>query len=264
MLDPHVLLEAKKRLLQLHWKAQVGHLGSNLSCLEALLTLFSQVKTPADAFVLSKGHAVGALYVTLWSLGLLSEEDLATFYQEGTSLPAHPPLRAPKGCELLFPFATGSLGHGLSLACGMALGRKLQQLPGQVFCLTSDGEWQEGSTWEALIFWAHHQLTSLTVLVDVNGWQGFGSTQQVASMQDLEKKLASFPLEVVTCPGHDTAALEATFRRPLQEIPRLVLLQTVKGKGIPDFEDQLASHYLPLSQTQYESALKSIEIGHSA
>src|SRR5205085_7947710 len=139
--------------------------------LDAMMVLFHQFLASDDRFVLSKGHSAGSLYATLWSLGRLQDADLDSFHQDDTLLAGHPPARGiPE-----IAFATGSLGHGLSLAPGTALAYRLKRERGHVYCLTSDGEWQEGSTWEALIFAQHHRLANLTVLVDHNGLQGFGS-----------------------------------------------------------------------------------------
>ena len=125
--------EARCRLLQMHYEARVGHIGGNLSALDTILYLHHYVMSAEDQFVLSKGHAAGALYVTLWSCGMLQESDLRSFHNDGTLLSGHPPPRRLEG----IPVATGSLGHGLPMACGMALARKLRKQPGQIFCLCS-------------------------------------------------------------------------------------------------------------------------------
>lgn len=158
------LVHARKRLLQMHFDSGVGHIGGNLSALDAMLVVFHQYLRAGDQFILSKGHSAGALYVSLWSVGRLKDEELKLFHKDNTLLAGHPPARGIAD----IPFATGSLGHGLSLAAGTALGMKLKHSNAQVVCLTSDGEWQEGSTWEALIFASHHALSNLTVLVDHN------------------------------------------------------------------------------------------------
>ena len=146
--------DAKLRMLRMHFESGCGHIGGNLSCLDILMTLFHTVLRDDDRFVLSKGHAAGALYTTLWSLGILPDDDLKTFHKDGTWLGGHPsPHHLPQ-----IPFATGSLGHGLPLACGLALGEQLRGGGGRTYCLLSDGEWQEGSNWEALIFAARHDL----------------------------------------------------------------------------------------------------------
>src|SRR5262245_8097547 len=149
-----LVCRAKSRLLQMHYESGVGHIGGNLSALDTLLCLHHCCLGEDDSFILSKGHAAGALYATFWSLGLLTDDDLRSFHKDATRLSGHPPV---KGISEI-PFATGSLGHGLALAAGMALGRRLGARPGRVFCLTSDGEWNEGSCWESLIFVAQQAL----------------------------------------------------------------------------------------------------------
>ena len=245
--------EARCRLLQMHYEASVGHIGGNLSALDAMLYLHHYVMSTEDQFVLSKGHAAGALYVTLWSRGILQESDLRSFHNDGTLLSGHPPPRRLEG----IPVATGSLGHGLPMACGMALARKLRKQPGQIFCLCSDGEWQEGSNWEALIFARHHNLSNLVVLVDVNGLQGFGSTQTVASMNDLGKYMEAFGLRTRELDGHLEASLEQINTRSVED-RWCYLLQTVKGKGISFMENRLEWHYLPLDEASYRQALPEL------
>ena len=166
--------KAKLRLLQMHYESGVGHLGGNLSALDILLCLYHFTLHKDDLFVLSKGHGAGALYVALWSIGALTDDDLRQFHQDGTRLSGHPP--AVGIPEIIF--ATGSLGHGLGLACGLALGKKLKGEAGRVFCLTSDGEWNEGSCWESLIFLTHHRLDNLTMIHQVASvdLQDFGTT----------------------------------------------------------------------------------------
>src|SRR5262249_14275834 len=150
-----------------------------------------------DNFILSKGHSAGALYVTLWSLGQLSEEDLRLFHKDATRLSGHPPVKGIASIS----FATGSLGHGLGLAAGMALGKRFRSSPGRVFCLTSDGEWNEGSCWESLIFAAHQALDNLVIIVDANGLQGFGTTREVASLDPFGDKFRAFGVHACEIDG---------------------------------------------------------------
>src|SRR5882724_1335685 len=178
ILDEHDLDRARRRLIEMHYRTRTGHLGGNLSCIDAMMLVHHEAMGRDDRFVLSKGHSAGAMYVALWSLGQLSDEDLNSFHQDNTLLGGHPP---PRGIPGIL-FGTGSLGHGLSLAAGLALAARLQPRDRRIFCLTSDGEWQEGSTLEAAIFAAHHSLSNLVILVDHNRLQGFGSTAEVASM----------------------------------------------------------------------------------
>jgi transketolase len=237
----------------MHYEAGVGHIGGNLSALDAMLYLHHYVMSTEDQFVLSKGHAAGALYVTLWSRGILQESDLCSFHDDGTLLSGHPPPRRLEGV----PVATGSLGHGLPMACGMALARKLRKQPGQIFCLCSDGEWQEGSNWEALIFARHHNLSNLVVLVDINGLQGFGSTQAVASMNNLGKHMEAFGLRTHELDGHLEASLEQINTRSIED-RWCYLLQTVKGKGISFMENRLEWHYRSLDEASYRQALAEL------
>jgi transketolase len=181
----------------------------------------------------------------------LSDEALKTFHRDGTLLAGHPPCFGIDDIS----FATGSLGHGLSLAAGTALGHRLQKMNGRVICLTSDGEWQEGSTWEALIFACHQRLSNLTVLVDHNELQGFGSTDSVASMAPLWNKLAGFAADVRVIDGHDPAALRSILTEAPGERPRIVVMQTIKGKGVSFMEGKMEWHYLPLSEPQYLAAM---------
>ena len=244
---------ARIRLLQMHFDSGVGHIGGNLSALDAMLIVFHEWLRPQDRFILSKGHSAGALYIALWSVGRLTDEDLRSFHKEGTLLAGHPPASGIP--EILF--ATGSLGHGLSLAAGTALGMRLSGSDARVACLTSDGEWQEGSTWEALIFAAHHKLKNLVVLVDHNNLQGFGSTTEVASMSPLWERLQGFDVDLEVIDGHDSDEI----RRALSlssERPRFIVLRTVKGKGVSFMENRMDSHYLPLTEDKFRIAMTEL------
>lgn len=251
-LDPAVRGLARRRLLTLHHESRMGHVGGALSCIDAILVLFHGHLGDRDEFVLSKGHAVTALYTALWSVGVLDEDALQTFALEGTALAAHPPIDRVKGIN----FATGSLGHGVSLAAGSALGARFNGEDSHVFCLTSDGEWQEGSTWEALAFAVHHQLENLTVLIDDNGLQAFGRTREVAALGPLGPRIRGFGVAVDEVDGHDVDAIDAALALAVGG-PRVIVLRTVKGSGVESIEDRLESHYLPLDDEQYRNAVES-------
>lgn len=252
-----VIKEARLRLLDLHYQSQHGHLGGNLSCVDALIVLYRAVMKQDDQFILSKGHSAGALYIALWSCGILNESDLHTFTKDSTCLSAHPPV---KGLDAVL-FGTGSLGHGPALAAGLALSKRIKKEDGHVFCLCGDGEWQEGACWEALIFSVHQKLKNLTILIDVNKWQGFGSTQEVASVGcgELKKQFEAFGAHVIVCDGHNADALEKNLSDTSNtSAPRVILMNTLKGKGLSFFEDTLACHYLPLTKEQYEIGLREL------
>jgi transketolase len=253
-LTPAKLIAARKRLVQMHFDSGVGHLGGNLSSLDAMLLVFHEYLGAEDKFILSKGHSAGALYISLWSVGRIAEKDLQLFHRDNTLLAGHPPANGIAD----IPFATGSLGHGLSLAAGTALGFRLKGSDANVICLTSDGEWQEGSTWEALIFACHHKLSNLTVLVDHNNLQGFGSTEDIASMAPLWRKLEGFDADLQIVDGHDLNAVREALGSA-HERPKIIFLKTIKGHGVSCMENRMDCHYLPLSEEQFRIALKEIE-----
>lgn len=220
------------------------------------MVLHHLIMKPGDLFILSKGHASAALYTTLWSLGKISDLELSTYGADSTLLPIHPSGNGIPG--LLF--ATGSLGHGPSLAAGLAISAQQKNQSQRVFCLCSDGEWQEGSCWEALIFAVHQKLDNLTILIDQNGLQGFGSTQEVISCKDLTPRLKPFGASVQQAAGHDTASIINALSKNPTGCPNIVVLDTVKGKGT-HFEGQLESHYLPINKEQYELAKANLAKG---
>ena len=255
-IDNDALKRARKRLLQMHYESGVGHIGGNLSSLDAMMVVWHEYLGEKDSFILSKGHSAGALYVSLWSKGLLSDDDLKLFHKDNTKLPGHPPANAISA----IPFATGSLGHGLSLAAGTALARRLRENDSHIYCMTSDGEWQEGSTWEAMIFLCHHKLTNLTILVDCNDLQGFGTTNDIASMGSLEKKLEGFEVEIHQAPGHDLDMIRQALSAPAAR-PKMIILDTTKGHGVSFMENRMEWHYLPLSEGQYRQAIDEVNLG---
>ena len=247
-----IIRKTKARLLRMHYESGVGQIGGNLSALDMLLYLHHRELGADDVFILSKGHAAGALYAALWSLGRLGEDDLRQFHGEGTCLSGHP---APRW-RADIPFATGSLGHGLPLACGLALGKKLKKEKGRVYCLLSDGEWNEGSTWEGLIFASHHEL-DLTMLVDLNGLQGFGATADVADLAPLAEKIRAFGVDAQSIDGHSLDELAAALARRAKG-PRAIVARTVKGHGVSFMEGKMEWHYLAMTQSQYLQALAEV------
>lgn len=252
-------LSVKKRFLRMYKAANAGHIGCSLSCTEMLVFLkFGWMKND-DTLILSKGHAAAALYSVLAEEGSLAEADIKTFYQNGTVLCAHPPVNKIKG----IPFATGSLGHGLSLSAGMALASRLKKTERTFFCVTSDGELDEGSVWEAALFIAHHRLHNVIWLIDRNMIQGIGRTEEVMALEPLNAKLRAFRFFVVESDGHDFASLDlakkACETSAARRLPKAIICKTVKGNGISFFKDTVDCHYLPLKDGQYELALSEIE-----
>lgn len=250
-----ILRKAKIRLLTMHFESGVGHIGGNLSSLDLLMCLYHKILGSSDAFVLSKGHAAGALYTTLWSLGRLTDEDIQKFHKDGTKLSGHPSV----GWIPEILFATGSLGHGLSLSNGLALGKKLKSESGRIFCLMSDGEWNEGSNWEALIFAVHQRLNQLTLIIDCNGLQGFGTTLEVADLEPFAEKFRAFGCAVNEINGHDLDAIvDALSFTPMK--PHVIIAYTKKGHGVSFMENKMEWHYLPMNMTQYQQALEEVGV----
>jgi transketolase len=255
----------KQRFLAMYKQANAGHIGSALSCAELLVFLRFAWMKDDDTFILSKGQAVAALYALLAETHALAPTELDSFYAEGTRLPALPPV----GAFPEIPFATGSLGHGLSLCAGMALGARLARREQRCFCLTSDGELDEGSVWEAALFIAHHKLTNVVWLVDRNRIQGIGRTEEVLGLEPLDAKLRAFGFHVVVADGHDFGSLlaardacEGVIGEPSR--PVAIIANTVKGHGYGAKEDTVDSHYLPMSDAEHARLLDELARAHAA
>lgn len=246
-----------KKLIEVCFKANSGHIGSCLSSLNLMVFLFHQKMNIKDEFVLSKGHAAAIYYIILNSKGYISDEMLATFYKEGTLLAAHPP--SSRKIEKI-KFGTGSLGHGLSLSVGLALAQKFKNSDKEVFCLLSDGECNEGSVWEAAMFAAHHKLDNLYVVIDKNNLQGLGKTSEIIDMTNMNDKWVSFGFETINCNGHDFDSINSAFLK-VQDTnkPKCIIAETIKGNSVKFMENDFKWHYLPLTKDLLEKALKDIE-----
>lgn len=248
-------LAVRRKFLKMHFEARAGHLGTGLSDIDILVYLHQVWLAEGDQFILSKGHGASSLYATLHHFGRLSDEDFATYYKDGTLLPAHP---APGALEAI-PAATGSLGHGLPIAAGLAYAHKyIHQTQRRVACLVSDGECNSGSLWEAALFAGHHRLDNLTVIVDANGLQGFGRTQDVLDLEPLVDKWRAFRFRCEDTDGHDFGRLHQALSRPPDGSPTCIVARTVKGKGVALMENKLEWHYLPMSEEQYAGALADL------
>ena len=246
----------KKRFLTMYANANAGHIGSSLSATEIMTFIFFAWMQPDDEVVLSKGHAAALLYSSLAEKGHITEEEIATFYKNGTYLAAHPP--ANKIDKI--PFATGSLGHGLSLAAGLGLSRKLKRKDDLIFCITSDGELNEGSIWEAAMFIAHHNLRNVVWFIDKNNYQGFGATQDVINMDPLHERLTAFGFDCIEIGGHDFSEFSKTATHyKAGTRPMAVIANTIKGRSWQANANTIHSHYLPFKDTQYDDILQHLE-----
>lgn len=246
----------KKRFIEMYRKANAGHVGCSLSCAEILSFVKLDWAKDTDEIILSKGHAAAVLYSVLAEAGDISESEIETFYQSGTYLAAHPPAGKLKG----IPFATGSLGHGLSLAAGLGLAAKLKNNGKTVFCITSDGEINEGSTWEAALFIAQHNLNNVLWFIDRNGLQGFGYTEEVMKLNPLDDKLRAFGFEVLEVDGHSFEALNTVKGKYASTSkPLAVICNTTKGNGWKKYQDKVDCHYLPMKEDDFAAILAEIE-----
>lgn len=254
--------DIRRAILEQSKRAGIGHIGSCLSVADAVAALYgSALRIEAiddpdrDRFVMSKGHAALALYAGMHHAGLLTRDQLDTYCADGSLLGGHPEHALP-GVEL----STGSLGHGLSVGAGMALGGRLAEHSGRVFVLMSDAECNEGSVWEAAMFAAQHELGHLIALVDANGQQALGATRDVLDSESLPDRWRAFGWTVHELDGHDPDWIAATIEQlDPRTGPQCLLLQTTFGKGVSFMEGQLEWHYWPMSEAQYASAM--VEVG---
>ena len=245
------------KILEMYFAANAGHIGCSLSCIDLMIGSLISHRKENEVFLLSKGHAAASLYACLHELGEISDEVLATYYQNGTTLPAHPAPNKIKG----IPFATGSLGHGLPIASGIAQGNKILQNDECTYVLMSDGETNEGTTWEAAHYAVANGLDNLIVMIDKNGLQGFGNTDEVLGVSADKNKWEAMGFEVVECDGHDVEEIYTQidlFKTRKNGIPKLLIANTTKGKGVSYMENKLEWHYLPMKAEQYEIAKKDV------
>jgi transketolase len=255
-------IQIRQIILQQSKKAHVGHIGSSLSIADIISVLYGKALNielmddpDRDRFILSKGHAALALYAALHLRGWLSQDLLETYCQDTTLLGVHPE-RALPGID----FGTGSLGMGVSYATGAALAARLQKSSRRVFVLVSDAECNEGVVWEAAMFAAHHQLANLFLIIDLNGQQALGYTQNVLDLAPLAQKWRAFGWDVHEVDGHDRdkmiGVLESCEKNTGQ--PHAILARTTFGKGVSFMENQIKWHYWPMNEEEFSLAMKEI------
>lgn len=245
--------------------AKASHVGGALSMADLLAVLYGEFlnvdpKNSEDAgrdrFLLSKGHACTGLYVTLALRGFFPMEELKRYSQNDSMLLSHTSHKVP-GVEL----STGSLGHALPVACGLALAAKRRNRSFKTYCMLSDGELDEGSNWEAILFAPHHALDNLIAIVDYNKIQSFGSVKDVLDLHPLNKKFESFNWNVIEIDGHDHGQIRDALKRSgsVKGRPTVIIAHTIKGKGVDFMENELLWHYRSPSSEQLAEAIKQIE-----
>ena len=258
--------EVRRLSVEMVYKAKASHIGGALSMADILAVLYTdELKFDAlnpdwnsrDRFLLSKGHACVSYYATLALAGFYPVELLETYAQKGSSFLCHISHHIP-GVE----FSAGSLGHGLPIATGIALACQRQHKDYKTYVLLGDGEMDEGSNWEALLFAAHYHLNSLCSIIDYNKIQSFGDTNKVLNLEPLVNKLRDFNCNVIECNGHNHEELKEAFAMFKQEKdkPTVIVANTIKGKGVSYMENELAWHYKSPSVDQYQQAMEELAL----
>ena len=246
--------------------AKCGHPGGSLSAADVITYLYNRElnvdpadpkKWDRDRFVLSKGHCAPALYAALAHRGFFPVEDLLTLRKIGSYLQGHPNMNSVPGVDM----STGSLGQGISTACGMALAARLQNNPCRVYTLLGDGEIQEGQVWEACMFASHYKLDNLCVIIDNNGLQIDGNIADVMSPYPIVDKLQAFGLHVIPVDGHDFDALEAAFAeaKTIKGQPTAIVMKTVKGKDVSFMENNAGWHGKAPNDAEHEQAIGELK-----
>lgn len=257
-----ISVNIRRNILRIANSSKGPHIGSALSCVDILATLYFRVlNIPSfanenrDIFILSKGHGAMALYAVLLEKCLLTEEVFSSYYQNNGKLPAHLDKNTCEEIEV----STGSLGHGLPMALGFAYSLKLRGLKSRVFVLMGDGECQEGSIWEAAMLAPKLGLNNMVVLIDKNNLQGYGRPTELVSFESLESKFASFNWSAVSVDGHDFDEI-ANACENTSDRPKVIICDTVKGKGISFMEDDLKWHYFIVNDEIYAKAIRELEL----
>src|SRR3954452_16240956 len=260
---PEMARDVRRSIVTMIDRAQLGHIGGDLSVTDILVALFGAVldvdpeqpdRPGRDRFILSKGHCAGALYATLARCGFFPPEELDSFMAPLSALNGHPNRTKVPGVET----NTGPLGHGFPVAVGCALAARLSQSPSRTFVVLGDGEMQEGSNWGAGMTAAHYRLADLTAIVDRNRLQQGARTEETKRLEPLADKWRSFGFEVRDIDGHDHAALLDAFGPSTTGDPVAVIANTVKGKGVSFREDRVEWHHKVPDADQVKAAMQEL------
>lgn len=252
--------KAKKcrlKVLEMVHKAGTSHIASNFSIIDVAVVLYDLLQ-PEDKVIWSKGWAAASAYYFLAQQGIIPKEDLEIFGKE-----INGEIKYLGLLETTTPGVyanSGSMGHGLPIACGMALAKKLKGEKGNVYCIMSDGEMNEGTTWESAMFAAHHKLDNLIVIVDKNNWQAMGKTEEVLDIK-IWKAFKGFGWESGQIDGHDFESIKNTLLNysNILVVPGVIVFETIKGKGVSFFEDHLLYHYKHVDEEDYKKAKAELE-----
>lgn len=264
MMDSEQLaLEIRRHAIEMTHASHASHIGAVLSVADIVAVLYNDIlcinpKKPRDVnrdrVVLSKGHAGIAVYSALAELGFFEKKLLDTYYQDGSVLSGHVSHKGVAGVEV----STGSLGHGVGVAVGMALAAKLDEKKHHVYTIVGDGECEEGSVWEAALFASHHKLSNFTVIIDHNKMQAMGTCEEQMGWGELAKKWEAFGFLVRECNGHNHNELKEALNFHGEEKPICVVAHTIKGKGVSFMESNLLWHYRDPQGEFYEAARQEL------
>jgi transketolase len=241
-------------ILKKTYEANSSHIGSCYSIVEILYALYFLKFKKKDTFILSKGHAALALYCTLFEKKILSKALLDSYGKNNTTLMAHASHKV-KGVE----FSTGSLGHGLPYAVGKALGEKIDKSKNKIYVLISDGELNEGTTWESLLFASFHKLDNLFIIIDYNKIQSLDFVKKVLKIEPLRQKLVSFNCNVSQIDGHNIKQIVKSLKPHNNNKPNIIIANTIKGKGVKYMENTVLWHYKSPNKEQLSNAMKDLK-----
>jgi len=248
--------EIRKNILLQIFSASSGHPGGALSCTDILTSIYFKTMQDGDKVILSKGHASAALYGTLAEKGLIDKEELKTFRQLGSRLQGHPSITKLD----LVDSSSGSLGQGLSIANGIALGYKLNKLKNNVYVILGDGEIQEGQIWEAAMTAAHYKLNNVIAFLDYNKLQIDGKNDDVMKVKPVDKKFKAFGWNVQEIDGHSfEEIIDAIEKAKKSRKPNIIIANTLKGKGISFMENKCEWHGKAPNQEQYEMGVSELQ-----
>ncbi len=246
--------EAKKKVLEIIYKAQTSHIGSNFSCIDLLTVLFEKADLDKDKIILSKGWAAASLYYFLWRKGRITEKELDSYCQPGSKFIG---LAEPITPDI--PAAGGSMGFGLPFGVGFALAKKRKKEKGKIYVLMSDGEMQCGTTWEGAMLASHHKLNNLYVLIDYNQLQAMGKTNKILNIEPLKQKWKTFGWQIREINGHNFKETEKALILPSSKTkPLIVIAHTIKGYPISFMKNDNLYHYKNLSREEYNKTLKEL------
>ena len=246
--------EVRIKILEISNSAKSSHIGSSLSIVEILLVLYKFFVKKKNVFILSKGHACLAYYCILNKFGYVSSKQLNSYGKNNSILMAHVSHKVP-GVE----FSTGSLGHGLPYAVGRALAAKIDNTNNKVYVLISDGELNEGTTWESLLFASFHKLDNLFIIIDYNKIQSLNFTKNVLKIEPLKKKLSSFGCNVKNIDGHNFNQIYISLLKRKKNKPTILIANTIKGKGVKYMENKILWHYKFPDQKQLQKAVRELK-----